>query len=102
MLSAIVAVMVTFIILLVIWVTGKMESCCNVPDRYEYPKKECRCDDEFITISGGRKLPNPDYKHDMYIRLGDCDIIELVKYMSRGNRDYLRGDGVKVVLTVKR
>ena len=81
--------------------------------RDKYPKKDCECDclgehpvntdDEFITISMGRKIRNPDYrcKANNYVHNACLGDIPVEFYMRRGDKVYFRGDGVKVVITVK-
>ena len=114
MLSAIAAAAITLAIMMVIWLSGKRESYDNVPDRYKYPKKDCECDclgehpvntdDEFITISRGRKIRNPDYRCSAgnYVHNACMGDIPVEYYMRRGDKVYLRGEGVKVVITVKK
>ena len=113
MLSAIAAAAISLAIALVIWLSGKKDTTDNIPDRYKYPKKDCECDclgehpvntdDEFITISMGRKIRNPDYrcKANNYVHNACLGDIPVEFYMRRGDKVYFRGDGVKVVITVK-
>lgn len=113
MLSAIAAAAISLAIALVIWLSGKKESTVNIAERYKYPKKDCECDclgehpvntdDEFITISMGRKIRNPDYrcKANNYVHNACLGDIPVEFYMRRGDKVYFRGDGVNVVITVK-
>ena len=51
----------------------------------------------------GRKIRNPDYrcKANNYVHNACLGDIPVEFYMRRGDKVYFRGDGVKVVITVK-
>ena len=110
MLSAIAAAAISLAIALVIWLSGKKDTTANIPDRYKYPKKDCECDclgeckdkkdDGIIKIELENKIPNPQTLNSYWVKI-DGIPYRFKYYMRRGNNRYYRGDGVKVVITVK-